>query len=203
MARFPSLALLSWSLATFSTAIFVLPILYLAYSGGSLGSTLAELSTVAGLAIFGLLWIAILISTRSAVIRSFLDTEESARKPRPANDPLPDIGSELISQAALAGAKLGAVPGALLSAGIVTAVFLAPTASESGNSIGGVTLLETVLIIFFAFVVFAFFAIVVGYGIGCFVAVLFALVGVTLLAIAERLIGPLELDPKEPSLHGC
>jgi hypothetical protein len=56
-----------WVLGTFHTAVVGLALLLLAYPGGGLGTTLANLSTAAGLALFVALWVSTLFATSRAL----------------------------------------------------------------------------------------------------------------------------------------
>jgi hypothetical protein len=69
--------LLTWSLATFHTTIFVLVIVLLGYSGGGLGGALSGLNTLAGLGLFVALWATTYVTTSRAL--KGLDLIGSAR----------------------------------------------------------------------------------------------------------------------------
>ena len=69
--------LLTWSLATFHTTVFVLAIVLLAYSGGGLGQALSGLNTFAGLGLFVALWATTYVTTARAL--NGLDIIRSAR----------------------------------------------------------------------------------------------------------------------------
>ena len=56
----------AWVLGTFHTAVLGIALVLLAYPGGSLGVTLASLSTIAGLALFLALWAITLFATERA-----------------------------------------------------------------------------------------------------------------------------------------
>lgn len=56
-----------WVLGTFHTAIVGLALLLLAYPGGGLGTTLANLSTAAGLGLFVALWVSTVFATGRAI----------------------------------------------------------------------------------------------------------------------------------------
>lgn len=56
-----------WILGTFHTAAVGLTLLFLAYPGGSLGTTLGSLSTLAGLALFVALWAITVFATTRAI----------------------------------------------------------------------------------------------------------------------------------------
>src|SRR5688500_13784389 len=77
--------LLTWSLATFHTTVFVLAIVLLAYSGGGLGSALSGLNTSAGLGLFVALWATTYLTTARALkgldlIGSSRDSESYGRR---------------------------------------------------------------------------------------------------------------------------
>jgi hypothetical protein len=77
--------LLTWSLATFHTAVFVLAILLFAYSGGGLGQALSGLNTFVGLGLFVVLWATTYMTTARAlegldVIRSGRDRSSYGRR---------------------------------------------------------------------------------------------------------------------------
>jgi hypothetical protein len=59
--------LLTWSLATFHTTVFVLVIVLFAYSGGGLGGALGGLNTFAGLGLFLALWATTYVTTARAL----------------------------------------------------------------------------------------------------------------------------------------
>src|SRR2546429_1486726 len=69
--------LLTWSLATFHTTVFVLVIVLFAYSGGGLGGALGGLNTFAGLGLFVALWATTYVTTSRAL--KGLDLIGSAR----------------------------------------------------------------------------------------------------------------------------
>jgi hypothetical protein len=48
--------LLEWALAAFHTGVFVLALVFFLHLRGALGAVLASLNTVAGIALFGVLW---------------------------------------------------------------------------------------------------------------------------------------------------
>ena len=56
-----------WILGTFHTAVVGLALLFLAYPGGGLGTTLGSLSTVAGLSLFLALWAITVFATSRAI----------------------------------------------------------------------------------------------------------------------------------------
>jgi hypothetical protein len=56
-----------WILGTFHTAGVGLALLLLAYPGGGLGTTLANLNTITGLALFVALWIITVFATNRAI----------------------------------------------------------------------------------------------------------------------------------------
>lgn len=56
-----------WILGTFHTAVVGLTLLFLAYPGGSLGTALGSLSTIAGLALFLALWAITVFATTRAI----------------------------------------------------------------------------------------------------------------------------------------
>lgn len=72
--------LLTWSLATFHTTVFVLVIVLFAYSGGGLGQALSGLNTFAGLGLFVVLWTTTYLTTARAL--AGLDFVGSARDRR-------------------------------------------------------------------------------------------------------------------------
>jgi hypothetical protein len=59
--------LLTWSLATFHTTVFVLAIVLLAYSRGGLGAALSGLNTFVGLGLFVALWATTYLTTARAL----------------------------------------------------------------------------------------------------------------------------------------
>ena len=59
--------LLTWSLATFHTTVFVLVIVLFAYSGGGLEGALGGLNTFAGLGLFVALWATTYVTTARAL----------------------------------------------------------------------------------------------------------------------------------------
>jgi hypothetical protein len=59
--------LLTWSLATFHTTVFVLAIVLFAYSRGALGPALSGLNTLAGLGLFVALWATTYLTTARAL----------------------------------------------------------------------------------------------------------------------------------------
>jgi hypothetical protein len=59
--------LLTWSLATFHTTVFVLVIVLFAYSGGGLGQALSGLNTFVGLGLFVALWATTYVTTSRAL----------------------------------------------------------------------------------------------------------------------------------------
>jgi hypothetical protein len=69
--------LLTWSLTTFHTTVFVLVIVLFAYSGGGLGQALSGLNTFAGLGLFVALWATTYVTTVRAL--AGLDLIGSAR----------------------------------------------------------------------------------------------------------------------------
>ncbi len=61
------MSMTSWILGTFHTAVVGLTLLFLAYPGGSLGTTLGSLNTITGLALFVALWAITVFSTSRAI----------------------------------------------------------------------------------------------------------------------------------------
>ena len=59
--------LVTWSLATFHAALFVLVIVFLAYRGGGLGGALGGLNTFVGLGLFVALWATTYLTTSRAL----------------------------------------------------------------------------------------------------------------------------------------
>ncbi|HET8569513.1 MAG TPA: hypothetical protein VFM93_11070 [Candidatus Limnocylindria bacterium] len=57
----------TWPLATFHTTLLALVTVVLAYRGGGLGEALSGLSTLAGFALFGVLWATTTYTTRRAL----------------------------------------------------------------------------------------------------------------------------------------
>src|SRR4051794_4567884 len=58
---------LSWLLGTFHSAGLVLVVIWLAYRGGGLGTALSSLNTLAGNALYLVLWTTTLFTARRAV----------------------------------------------------------------------------------------------------------------------------------------
>ena len=134
--------LLTWSLATFHTTVFVLVIVLFAYSGGGLGGALGGLNTFAGLGLFVALWATTYVTTSRAL--KGLDLIGSAR----------DRGGypwralrwgaangmsflAILGVVAVVTAISNTRPGQVASGILVPALFIAPIALVVSAAVGG------------------------------------------------------------------
>jgi hypothetical protein len=134
--------LLTWSLATFHTTVFVLVIVLFAYSGGGLGGALGGLNTFAGLGLFVALWATTYVTTARAL--RGLDLIGSAR----------DRGGywrrafrwgaangmsflAILGIVAIVVAISNTRPGQVASGILVPALFIAPIALVVSAAVGG------------------------------------------------------------------
>src|SRR6267378_3624439 len=134
--------LLTWSLATFHTTVFVLVIVLFAYSGGGLGGALGGLNTFAGLGLFVALWATTYLTTSRAL--KGLDLIASARdRNRYASRALRWGAANGMSFLAILGAVaiVGAIastrPGQIASGILFPALFIAPIALVVSAAVGG------------------------------------------------------------------
>ncbi len=153
----PAERLVALALATFHASALVLALVLAIYLGGELGSFLAGLNTLAGFALFLLLWLTTAYATRSALAgRGWFKR------------------SELDEAFVLRGLRWGAVNGALFLAVLVVAGAVG-TALATGN-VGALLGLGLLAIA-------TPFALVIGAVVGIF----FATVDTALLALARRI----------------
>jgi hypothetical protein len=151
--------LLTWSLTTFHTTVFVLVIVLLAYSGGGLGQALSGLNTFAGLGLFVALWATTYVTTVRAL--AGLDLIGSAR----------DRGG--YGRRAF---RWGAANGMSFLAVLGIVAYVAAVANTRPGQVGSGILLPALFI--------APIALVVSAGVGGVVGVLFGIIDLALLSLA-------------------
>ena len=134
--------LLTWSLATFHTAVFVLVIVLFAYSGGGLGQALSGLNTFAGLGLFVVLWTTTYLTTARAL--AGLDFVGSARDRRGYGRRAFRWGAAngmsflaVLGIVALVVALANTRPGQVGSGILLPFVFIAPIALVVSAAVGG------------------------------------------------------------------
>jgi hypothetical protein len=134
--------LLTWSLATFHTTVFVLAIVLLAYSGGGLGGALGGLNTFAGLGLFVALWTTTYLTTARAL--AGLDFIGSARDRRGYGRRAFRWGAAngmsflaVLGIVALVVAVANTRPGQVGSGILLPALFIAPIALVVSAAVGG------------------------------------------------------------------
>lgn len=135
--------LLTWSLATFHTTVFVLIIVLFAYSGGGLGGALGGLNTFAGLGLFVVLWATTYVTT-SRALRG-LDLIGSARDRGGYGRRAFRWGAAngmsflaILGVVALVVAVANTRPGQVASGILLPALFIAPIALVVSAAVGGV-----------------------------------------------------------------
>ena len=135
--------LLTWSLATFHTTVFVLVIVLFAYSGGGLGGALGGLNTFAGLGLFVALWATTYVTTARAL--RGLDLIGSARDRGGYGRRAFRWGAAngmsflaILGIVAIAAAVANTRPGQVASGILVPALFIAPIALVVSAAVGGV-----------------------------------------------------------------
>ena len=135
--------LLTWSLATFHTTVFVLVIVLFAYSGGGLGGALGGLNTFAGLGLFVALWATTYVTTARALrgldlIGSARDRGGYGRRAFRwgAANGMSFLG--ILGLVAIAAAVANTRPGQVASGILVPALFIAPIALVVSAAVGGV-----------------------------------------------------------------
>ncbi|HEY8825611.1 MAG TPA: hypothetical protein VIP07_12100 [Candidatus Limnocylindria bacterium] len=151
--------LLTWSLATFHTTVFVLVIVLLAYSGGGLGQALGGLNTFAGLGLFLVLWTTTYLTTARAL--AGLDFIGSARDRR-------GYGRRAFRWGAANGMSFLAVLG-------IVALVVAVANTRPGQVGSGILL---------PFLFIAPIGLVVSAAVGGAVGVLFGIIDLALFAVA-------------------
>jgi hypothetical protein len=134
--------LLTWSLTTFHTTVFVLAIVLLAYSGGGLGQALSGLNTFAGLGLFVALWATTYLTTARAL--AGLDFIGSARDRSGYGRRAFRWGAAngmsflaVLGVVALVVAIANTRPGQVGSGILLPALFIAPIALVVSAAVGG------------------------------------------------------------------
>jgi hypothetical protein len=134
--------LLTWSLATFHTTVFVLVIVLFAYSGGGLGGALGGLNTFAGLGLFVALWATTYVTTARAL--RGLDLIGSARDRGGYGRRAFRWGAAngmsflaILGFVAIVVAISNTRPGQVASGILVPALFIAPIALVVSAAFGG------------------------------------------------------------------
>jgi hypothetical protein len=135
--------LVTWSLATFHTTVFVLVIVLFAYSGGGLGGALGGLNTFAGLGLFVALWATTYVTTARAL--RGLDLIGSARDRGGYGRRAFRWGAAngmsflaILGMVALAAAVANTRPGQVGSGILLPTLFIAPIALVVSAAVGGV-----------------------------------------------------------------
>jgi hypothetical protein len=135
--------LLTWSLATFHSTVFVLVIVLFAYSGGGLGGALGGLNTFAGLGLFVALWATTYVTTARAL--RGLDLIGSARDRGGYGRRAFRWGAAngmsflaILGIVAIVVAISNTRPGQVASGILVPALFIAPIALVVSAAVGGV-----------------------------------------------------------------
>jgi hypothetical protein len=135
--------LLTWSLTTFHTTVFVLVIVLFAYSGGGLGQALSGLNTFAGLGLFVALWATTYVTTVRAL--AGLDLIGSARDRGGYGRRAFRWGAAngmsflaVLGIVALVVAVANTRPGQVGSGIVLPALFIAPIALVVSAAVGGV-----------------------------------------------------------------
>jgi hypothetical protein len=135
--------LLTWSLATFHTTVFVLIIVLFAYSGGGLGGALGGLNTFAGLGLFMALWATTYVTTARAL--RGLDLIGSARDRGGYGRRAFRWGAAngmsflaILGIVAIGAAVANTRPGQVGSGILLPALFIAPIALVVSAGVGGV-----------------------------------------------------------------
>jgi hypothetical protein len=135
--------LVTWSLATFHTTVFVLVIVLFAYSGGGLGGALGGLNTFAGLGLFVALWATTYVTTARAL--RGLDLIGSARDRGGYGRRAFRWGAAngmsflaILGIVALAAAVANTRPGQVGSGILLPTLFIAPIALVVSAAVGGV-----------------------------------------------------------------
>lgn len=134
--------LVTWSLATFHTTVFVLAIVLFAYSRGGLGAALSGLNTFVGLGLFVALWATTYLTTSRAL--KGLDLIESARDRRGYPRRALRWGAvngmsflALLGVVVIITAISNTRPGQVASGILLPALFIAPIALVVSAAVGG------------------------------------------------------------------
>jgi hypothetical protein len=135
--------LLTWSLATVHTTVFVLVIVLFAYSGGGLGGALGGLNTFAGLGLFVVLWATTYVTTARALrgldlIGSARDRGGYARRAVRWGAANGMSFLAILGIVAIVVAISNTRPGQVASGILIPALFIAPLALVVSAAVGGV-----------------------------------------------------------------
>ena len=135
--------LVTWSLATFHTTVFVLVIVLFAYSGGGLGGALSGLNTFAGLGLFVALWSTTYMTTARALrdldlIRSARDRGGYGRRAFRWGAANGMSFLAILGLVAVVAAIANTRPGQVTSGILLPALFIAPIALIVSAAVGGV-----------------------------------------------------------------
>jgi hypothetical protein len=154
--------LVTWSLATFHAALFVLVIVFFGYRGGGLGGALGGLNTFAGLGLFVALWATTYVTTSRAL--KGLDLIGSARARRAYPRRAFRWGAAngmsflvVLGVVAVLTAVANTRPGQATSGILLPALFIAPIALVVSAVVGGAVgaIFGIIDIVFFAVAGFA------------------------------------------------
>ena len=134
--------LLTWSLATFHTTVFVLAIVLFAYSGGGLGQALSALNTFVGLALFVALWATTYVTTGRAldgldIVGSTRDRERYGRRVFRFGAANGMAFLAILGVGALVTAVANTRPGQVGSGILFPGLFIAPIALVVSGAVGG------------------------------------------------------------------
>ncbi len=134
--------LLTWSLATFHTTVFVLVIVLFAYSGGGLGGALGGLNTFAGLGLFVALWATTYLTTSRALKGLDLIASARARAGYPFRALRWGAANGMsflviLALAAVIGGIASTRPEQVVSGILIPALFISPIALVVSAAFGG------------------------------------------------------------------
>jgi hypothetical protein len=138
-----AMKLVTWSLATFHATVFVLAIVWLAYSRDALGAALSGLNTFVGLGLFGALWATTYLTTSRALqgldlIGSARDRTGYARRAFRWGAANGMSFLAILGVVALVTAIANTRPGQVPSGILLPALFIAPIALVVSAAVGGV-----------------------------------------------------------------
>jgi hypothetical protein len=147
--------LLEWAFAAFHTGVFVLALVFFLHLRGALGAVLASLNTLAGIAMFGVVWAVTGWSTRRGLQRLARSTSGAGTF---------SVTGVKLGDALVQALVWGGVTGLLFFAGLVlyTLVFVLLPNMASAPIAAGVLLVDTGLGGVVAFVIGALSGLVLG-----------------------------------------
>ena len=136
------MSLVTWALATFHAALFVLVIVFFGYRGGGLGGALGGLNTFVGLGLFLVLWATTYLTTSRALMGLDLIASARARRAYPRRAFRWGAANGMsflvvLGIVAVLTAVANTRPGQVTSGILLPALFIAPIALVVSAVVGG------------------------------------------------------------------